>query len=56
MPDLNLDRVRALEGVQLQGLEEGAGDELLPDLVLGVQHVCGEVLHKRSETYDIKLE
>ena len=50
VPDLHLDGVRALEGVQFQGLEEGAGDKLLPDLVLGVQHVCGEVLHKRGET------
>ena len=50
MTDLHLDGVRALEGVQLQGLEEGAGDELLPDLELGIQRVRGEVLHKRGET------
>ena len=50
MTDLHLDGVRAFEGVQLQGLEEAARNKLFPDLVLRVQHVCGEVLHKLGET------
>ena len=34
------------EGVQFEGLNHGAGHKLVPDVVLGVQRVCGEVLHE----------
>ncbi len=39
----------AVERVQLHALDHGGGDELVPDPVLGVEHVRGEVLHEAGE-------
>jgi hypothetical protein len=39
----------AVERVQLHALDHGGGDELVPDPVLRVEYVRGEVLHEAGE-------
>ena len=41
--------MRAVEGVQLESLQQRARHKLLPDLVLGVQRVRRQVRHERGE-------